>query len=340
VCAMLLLALGEGPGAGGWGGRGGIGVSGVHALRVSEKVKGFVCTETFKAGLTSFFTQRDTKAAFAEDQSELCELCAKVMRLAYLYSNDVQTQDKWETALTDNACRYVSVARRTDCNGLTKGIIASQRSFFTSKQAKFKPAELKGTTNQMELLVDSKSYFQCKAIGCCPVVPKRKGPTVMEPCSKPGDAKEVDKDREALSKDRFYMDAVRDELFTQRRQNNKFKAKLDLKETDLEGREKKLKKDREVLQQDQGKLREATEALKKREDKVSRREKDEKELRAYNKKREKWLKTREDNISDREDICYKREDQLGLPHPPKTSPPPPPPPPKPPATERPVERGI
>jgi len=312
----------------------------VHALRVSERVKGFVCTETFKAGLTSFFTQRDTKAAFAEDQSELCEMCAKVMRLAYLYSNDVQTQDKWETALTDNACRYVSAARRTDCNGLTKGIIASQRSFFASTKGKFSKAELKGTTDQLGLLVDDKSYFQCKAIGCCPVVPKRKGPAVLEPCSKPGDSKEVDKDRDALAKDRFYMDAVRDELFAQRRANNKFKAKLDLKETDLVGRETKLKKDREVLQQDQSKLREATEALKKREDKVGRRERDERELRAYNKKREKWLKEREDNIHDREDLCYKREEQLGLPHPPKTSPPPPPAPPPKPATERPVERGI
>jgi hypothetical protein len=111
--------------------------------------------------------------------------------------------------------------------------------------------ELKGTTDQLGLLVDDKSYFQCKAIGCCPVIPKRKGPAVLEPCSKPGDAKEVDKDREALAKDRFYLDAVRDELFKQRRANNQFKAKLDLKEVDLEGREKKLKKDKEVFDQNQ-----------------------------------------------------------------------------------------
>jgi len=327
---LLLLAL-DGPGGGGGVG---FGMGRADALRVTQQVKGFVCTETFKAGLTSFFTQRDTKAAFAEDQNELCEMCAKVMRLAYLYSNDVQTQDKWDTALTDNACRYVSAARRTDCNGLTKGIISSQRSFFSSKKSRFKKAELKGTTDQLGLLVESNSFFQCKAIGCCPVIPKRTGPAVLSPCSKPGDAKEVDKDRESLQKDRFYMDAVRDELFKQRRENNKLKAKLDLKEKDLVGREKKLQKDREVLNDDQSKLRDATEAMKKREDKVSRRESDERAMRKYNKQREKWLKTREDAISDREDICYKREEQLGLPHPPKSSPPPPPAPPPKPATER------
>jgi len=309
-------------------------------MRVTGQVKGFVCTETFKAGLTSFFTQRDTAAAFAEDQSELCEMCAKVMRLAYLYSNDVQTQDKWEAALTDNACKYVSALRRTDCNGLTKGIISSQRSYFSSKQAKFKPRELKGTSDMLAMLVDSKSYHQCKAIGCCPVVPKRKGPAVLEPCSKAGDAKDVERDRSALQKDRFFMDSVRDELFTQRRTNNEFRAKLDMKEIDLKSREDKLKHDKKILAEDQTKLRDATGALQRREDRVSRRESDEKALKAYNKKREKWLKEREENVKDREDICWKREEQLGIPHPPTTSPPPPPPPPPKPPTSRPSDYKI
>jgi len=304
-------------------------------MRVTERAKQFVCTETFKAGLTSFFITRDTKAAFAEDQSELCEMCAKVMRLAYLYTNDVQTSDKWTSALENNACRYVSAPRRSDCTSLTKGIIASQRSFFESKRSKFTPADLKGSTEQLGLLVDSRSFRQCKAIGCCPVVPKSNGKPVLEPCSKPGDAKDVERDRAALQTDRFAMDSLRDQLFGQRRANNEFKAKLDLKEIDLKGRELKLKKERDALTKDQQKMREAMDALKRREDRVKRREDDEHAMEKYNKKKEKWLKEREELVKDREDVCYKREDQLGIPHPPKTRPPPPPPAPEKPPTSRP-----
>jgi len=322
---VCMHAFGPDPGGGG-----------VTAMRVTERAKQFVCTETFKAGLTSFFIQRDTKAAFAEDQSELCEMCAKVMRLAYLYTNDVQTSEKWASALETNACQYVSPPRRGDCQGLAKGIIASQRSFFSSKQSKFAPADLKGSTEQLGLVVDARSYKQCKAIGCCPVVPKPKGKPLLEPCSKPGDAKDVDRDRAALQTDRFALDSVRDQLFAQRRANNEFKAKLDLKEEDLKGRELKLKKNQDILKRDQQKMREAMDALQRRENRVKRREDDERALEMYNKKKEKWLKEREENVKDREDICYKREDQLGIPHPPKTRPPPPPSPPEKPATSRPT----
>jgi hypothetical protein len=149
-------------------------LSRVDGLRVTATAKQFVCTETFKAGLTSFFTQRDTKAAFAEDQSSLCEMCAKVMRLAYLYSNDAQTQATWHTALENNACAYVGSARKgstpslslplplsspsslsrpqpplplnstsrfvlsaADCKALTRGVIESRRKYFDGKQSKF-----------------------------------------------------------------------------------------------------------------------------------------------------------------------------------------------------------
>ncbi len=84
----------------------------VEAVRMATTAKQFVCTETFKAGLTSFFIQKDSKQAFAEDQSELCEMCAKVMRLAYLYSNDMTTSDRWATALQANACSFVGSARK------------------------------------------------------------------------------------------------------------------------------------------------------------------------------------------------------------------------------------
>jgi len=300
---------------------------GVDGLRVTATAKQFVCTETFKAGLTSFFTQRDTKAAFAEDQSSLCEMCAKVMRLAYLYSNDAQTQATWHTALENNACAYVGSARKADCKALTRGVIESRRKYFDGKQSKFTRKELSGTTEQLAMLVDSRSYFGCKQVGCCSIIPAvaANHPKVLQPASKPGDQGEVAADRAQLMKDRFLMDKTREELFNQRRDNNQFKAKLDLHEIDLKGRETKLKKELEVLKQDQQKMREAREALKRREERVTRREKDEKEFEAYNKKQEKWLKERLDMVKDREDVCYKREEQLGIPHPPKSRPPPIPP---------------
>jgi len=299
-----------------------------RAVRVSTHAKQFVCTETFKAGLTSFFTQQDTKAAFAEDQSELCEMCAKITRLAFLYSNDVQTMDKWATALESNACNFVGSSRRSDCKALTRGVIAAQRGVFDSKKARFTAKELKGTTEQLGMMVDSRSYNMCKQIGCCRLVPKVSSKPLLEPCSKPGDRAEVDKDRNSLQKDRFYLDTIRNELFDQRRLNNQVRAKLDLKDTDLKSREKSVKKDREVLKKDQQKYREALNALKRREDRVKRREEREQKLEEYNKKKEKWIKEREEIVKDREDICYKREEQLGVPHPPKTRPPPLPPAPE------------
>jgi len=298
------------------------------ALRVSAHAKQFVCTETFKAGLTSFFTHQDTKVAYAEDQSELCELCAKVARLAYLYSNDVQTADKWANALESNACSFVGSARKSDCLSLTRGVIAAQRSFFDGKKSRFTPSELKGTTEQLGMVVDQRSYRMCKEIGCCRAVPKASSKAVLSPCSKPGDKSEVDRDRSALQKDRFYLDSIRNELFGQRRTNNEVRAKLDLKDIDLKSRESNLKKNRDVLNKDQQKYREALEALKRREERVKRREDRENKLEEYNKKQEKWLKEREEIVKDREDICYKREEQLGVPHPPKTRPPPVPLPPE------------
>jgi len=299
----------------------------VESLRMTTTAKQFVCTETFKAGLTSFFIQKDTKAAFAEDQSELCEMCAKVMRLAYLYSNDAQTSLTWANTLQSQACSFVGSARKADCNALTSGVILSQRKFFDSKKSKFTRGELRGSTEQLGLLVDNRSYSACKQVGCCASVPAKTGPKTLSPCSKPGDKAEVAADRDALTKDRFYMDKLREELFVQRRTNNEFKAKLDLHEIDLKSRETKLAKERDVLKQDQTKMREATNALKVREQRVERKEKDEKEFERYNKKQEKWLKERSALVKDREDICYKREEQLGIPHPPTSQPPPPPAPP-------------
>lgn len=288
-------------------------------------VKGYVCTETFKAGLTSFFTDKDTKPAFAEDQAELCEMCAKVMRLAYLYSNDPQTGKNWANALENNACSYVSKARKADCSSLTKSVVDTQRKFFSGKKSKFTRKELAGTTEQLGLVVDSRSYIACKQVGCCAVVPKKAGPKTLAPCSKPGDRADVAADRDALTRDRFYLDKLREELFAQRRANNKFKAKLDLHEIDLKGREKHLKKEKKVLAEDKTKAQEARAALKRREERVQRREKDEKDLEHYNKKQEKWLKERSDLVKDREDVCYKREEQLGIPHPPTGRAPPLPP---------------
>jgi len=308
----------------------------VEALRMRTTAQQFVCTETFKAGLTSFFIQKDSKTAFAEDQSELCEMCAKVMRLAYLYSNDMTTSNRWATALQSNACTFVGSARKADCDSLTGGVIVSQRKFFDGKKSKFTRGELRGSTEQLGLLVDQRSYHACKQIGCCPVVPAKTGPKVLQPCSKPGDKAEVAADRAGLVKDRFLMDQLREQLFIQRRTNNEFKAKLDLHEIDLKSRETKLAKEQSILKSDQSKMRDAVNALKIREQRVIRKEKDEKEFERYNKKQEKWLKDRSDLVKDREDICYKREEQLGIPHPPTRTPPPSPPAPANPPTRPPA----
>jgi nucleotide-binding universal stress UspA family protein len=252
--------------------------------------------------LTSFFVRQDSKLSFAQDESELCELCAKVVRLAYLYSNDAMTQSTWSDSTTGAACQFVENHRQGDCSKLASAVVAAQQDYFSGSDAKFSSKEQSGTTEQLGLLVDQRSYGLCKTMGCCPINPKA-DKKVLTPTDTPGDSKDLEVDRKALQDDKFLLDSTQEAVFQQRRENNDIKAKLDLRTQDLNDKDTKLKADQAKLAKDNLDLAEAQAAEKAAEAAEQKREADDAKFEAD-------LKAKEVELTTRENIVKTREIQL------------------------------
>jgi len=278
-----------------------------------------VCTEQFRASLTSFFVEKDTTMRFAQDQSDLCELCAKIIRLGYLYANDLENLHQWSDALQNNACSYVAGARKADCLKLTKGIAHSQRVYFTSSKAKFTSQENRATERQLQLLVDSKAYAHCKQLNCCRVIPKFTNRAVLSPSSSRGDATDLEKDRALLQKDRFALDHMRDSVVSQRRTNNEREAQLELHSHDLSQKEAKLTADRNTLAVNQEALRKNVETEVLREEAERRREDNEARREASNAEKERALAQKQKDLSAREKYVAARESAVGVSPPPQST---------------------
>jgi len=253
-------------------------------------------------------------------------MCSKVVRLAFLYANDAETQKKWSAALESRACQYVGAQRSADCLALTKAVVGAQRKFFDGKDSKLSEKELKGTTEQIGLLIDSKAYGICRHIGCCSIYAekdmKNKNKHLpVKPLTTPkdqkDDPKDIARDRESLVRDRFTLDQTRETLFKQRRDNNNLKAKLDLHQIDLAGREKKLAVEKKKLLEAQNKLKNDLADLERKKTQMKNRKEGLDQRDKNIDKKEKNLNTREDYVKDREQVAWTREEQLGIPHPPK-----------------------
>jgi len=212
---------------------------------------GYVCNQIFKAGLTSFFIRQDSKVSYAEDEAELCHLCTKVVRLAYLYTNEQSTRGRWSAVLRDNACVFTDRARQKDCSSLTEGVIRSETDYFSSNTSHFSRDELKLTTKDLSLILDRKSLGRCKAIKCCPKTDK-KGKFVKPACKLPVGTmrkhlQQLKEERDILNREQRVNDEKRDRLDSKRRKINKHEADLEIREANIKDKIVEVKKHEDDL---------------------------------------------------------------------------------------------
>jgi len=221
------------------------------ALVVVVAQGGYVCNQIFKAGLTSFFIRQDSKVSYAEDEAELCHLCTKVTRLAFLYVNERSTRDSWAAVLRDNACVFADKARQNDCKSLTAGIIKSEGDFFKSNTSHFSRDELKLSTKDLSLVLDTKSLGRCKSIGCCPKTDK-KGKFVKPECKLPVGTlrkhmQQIKADRDTIDREKRVNDEKKEHLDSKRRSINKHEADLEIREANLKDKIVEVKKHEDEL---------------------------------------------------------------------------------------------
>jgi len=209
----------------------------------------YVCTEGFRADLSSFFINQNSKAVAAQDESELCELCGRIIRLAYIYSNDITSQHGWDDALTNNACGYAEDKRIGDCNRMVTEIIRTQREYFGSSESKLSETEWSQSTEELGVILDSKAYSICKQISCCTRISKRSAP--ITPVKY---ADDNDKDRQSIEDDLTLLKKSKETVLSVRYETQKLKEQVWAKEADLASREKKLKVAKDKLADDQAAL--------------------------------------------------------------------------------------
>jgi len=117
-----------------------------------------------KASLTSFFTNLDDQLAVSNDRVELCEMCIRVSKYAYLLTNHPSTSaHDFETAVASHACSAYHERREDDCITLSHATVRAS----DYANAQFTPAELNLSVEDLRTLVVSKSDQRCSEMSCC-----------------------------------------------------------------------------------------------------------------------------------------------------------------------------
>jgi hypothetical protein len=173
----------------------------------------------------------------SQDDIELCELCGRLVRLAFVYSNDITSQHGWADALNNNACSFVEEKRSEDCNRMLLELTRTQRDYFDNSDSKFSESEWSKDTNDFGLLLDTKAFSICKQISCCPSN-SRRSPAIPV-------VKYVDdnaRDRQSIEDDLTMLKKVKEQVLQVRYDTQKLKDQIWAKDADLVTREKKTKR--------------------------------------------------------------------------------------------------
>jgi len=136
------------------------------------------CTTMLKASLTSFFTNLNDKLAIVTDRVELCEMCIRVTKYAYLLSNhpsssspssdasadaDSSADSTFQSSVASHACSSYHEHREDDCLTLSHAIV--HQSDYADAQ--FSPAELNLSVEDLRTLIVSKADQRCAELSCC-----------------------------------------------------------------------------------------------------------------------------------------------------------------------------
>jgi len=210
----------------------------------------YVCSEKFRADLTSFFINQNVKSVVAQDEIELCELCGRLIRLAFIYSNDITSQRGWSDALINNGCSYVEDKRSEDCNRMASAITRTHRTYFDSENSKFSEQDWSQDTDDFGLWLETKAFSICKQIDCCNSN-SRRAPDIAP-------VKYVDdngRDRQAIEDDLAMLKKVKEQVLQVRYDTQKLRDQVNAKEADIELRETKLKEALDKLASEQNTLK-------------------------------------------------------------------------------------
>jgi len=271
----------------------------------------YVCSEAFRADLTSFYINQNSKSVVSQDDIELCELCGRIVRLAYVYSNDITSQHGWSDALNNNACGYVEEKRSEDCSRMVMEISRTQRSYFDGSDSRFSEADWGKDTDEFGLLLDTKAFSICKQISCCSSN-SRRSPAITP-------VKYVDdnaRDRQSIEDDLAMLKKVKEQVLQVRYDTQKLKDQIWAKEADLVTREKKLQDAQNQLTTDQNTLKTSQKDLTARQTKQTQVEADfqaqAKIREATDDAREQRIAKVEADLSTRESTVAKREVAAGI----------------------------
>jgi len=246
-----------------------------------------------------------------QDDIELCELCGRIVRLAYVYSNDITGQHGWSDALNNNACGYVEEKRSEDCSRMVFEISRSQRSYFDGPASKFSESDWSKETDEFGLLLDLKAFSICKQIACCSSN-SRRSPAITP-------VKYVDdnaRDRQAIEDDLAMLKKIKEQVLQVRYDTQKLKDQVTAKEADLVTREKKLLDGQNQLASDQNTLKTNQKDLTSRQGKQTQVEADfesqAKIREATDDAREQRIAKVESDLNSREGLVAKRELAVGI----------------------------
>jgi len=117
-----------------------------------------------KASLSSFFTNLDDNLAVVNDRVELCEMCIRVTKYAYLLTNHpTSSATDFESSVAGHACAFYHDQREDDCVTMSHAII--HQSDFANAQ--FTEPELNLSVEDLRTLVVSRSDQRCSELSCC-----------------------------------------------------------------------------------------------------------------------------------------------------------------------------
>jgi len=216
-----------------------------------------------KASLSSFFTNLDDKLAVVNDRVELCEMCIRVTKYAYLLTNHPSTNkaSEFESAVGSHACSSYHEHREDDCVTLSHSII-NQPDF---ANAQFTPSELNLSVEDLRTLVVSKADQRCAELSCCgsKIFRRQNHPTTNGQLQQ----EDIDAEANALSKQEM-------ELVNQRSLILKQKLALDDHIANLRRDAGLLERTKNSVRTKRQKLTDLERRLKHREERLSEKEQD------------------------------------------------------------------
>jgi len=222
---------------------------------------------------------QNSPLVWAEDENDLCELCSKITRLAYLYSNLQSAHSEWEGTLVEHACQYVNELRAKDCSKLTNAIIENKREYFTGSDAKFSREELEMTRDALRNILQDRAGVLCHDIGCCAKTPSGNSQLPLLPVDhlEPeirSDVENANNERLAVQQEKETLDKLRSDVDFQQKSFQETKDHVEQLQASFDQQRSELKTKSEQLAVEEERVKGEKDKVEKQKEQQSGREKE------------------------------------------------------------------